>query len=411
MGDRMKQLVDIHVDRCIGCTRCMRVCPTEAIRIKDNKAHLLQERCIFCGNCIANCHKSAYKVTSDSFSNLSKHKINVVLLPISIYGMISNMEELNGIYQTLYNYGFDEVFDLSIVMELINDKIGTLLNHDKTLILSQCPTVVRLIQLKYPSLIPNLLRFDFPFEIGAKLSRKIMSEKYHINPLEIGISYVSECLSNYVAIKEPLGKNKSSVDHVFLFNDIFRNIDYKTEIKQNPLQVAKNGIQFGKIGAYERLNPEVLSVDGIKQVDEVLEKLYVKNLKVKLIEAYSCVGGCIGGNFTLENTFISKWKMNQFGKEIDEQESLAYLNQYQNVLSEDEWYLENSIKPLAPFKLGDSINQSIIKMTQINTILKQLPNIDCCACGSPSCRALAEDIVNNVKTIEDCFILRSKKGE
>jgi len=385
----------------------MRVCPTEAIRIENDKVHLLEERCIFCGNCILNCHKNAYKVSSDSFANLNKHQINVVILPISIYGMTSCIEELAGIYDTLHHYGFDEVFDSSLVTEMLKEKITDSLNeNDETYLLTQCPSVVRLIQLKYPSLLPHLLHFDFPFEIAAKLSRKLFSQKYQVQESDIGISYVSECLSNFIAIKEQLGKTKSNVDNVFLFNDIFRN---SIDFSESKVQVAKNGIQFAKVGTFENISSQnkVLSVDGIREVDEVLEKIYLNQLKdVRLVEAYSCIGGCVGGNFTIENTFVAKWKVNQLYQKIGDHESKTYVNQYRHLLTDSDWLFEKKIEPLAPYKLSDNLNQSMIKMFQINEILNQLPNIDCCACGSPSCRALADDVVNQVKTLEDCYILK-----
>ncbi len=410
----LEHLVDIHVDRCIGCTRCMRVCPTEAIRIQNNKVNLMEERCIYCGNCISNCHKNAYKVTSDSFANLLKHKLNVVLLPISIYGMVSNTEELNAVYQTLYNYGFDEVFDLSIITQILSEKTDYMLsdNNDKTYILSQCPSIIRLIQLKYPSMLNHLLPFAFPFEIGAKMARKLFSKKYNLNEINIGISYVSECLSNFIAIKKPIDKAKSNVDYVFLFNDLFKNINAIKNTNFNK-QVAKKGIQFGKVGAIEKTTniKEYLSVDGINRVSDVLEKVYLDSFShIKIIEAYSCVGGCIGGNFTVENTYLSKWKINHFSQGLSDEESEKYVESYRNYLEGSDWYFKEEIKGKDPFKLSDNINQSLIKMNKINEILKKLPNIDCCACGSPSCRALAEDIVNNHKTIEDCVVLYKNQG-
>ncbi|MFO7754910.1 MAG: 4Fe-4S binding protein, partial [Bacteroidales bacterium] len=36
---------------CMGCTHCMSACPTNAIRIKQGKAHIMEERCIDCGLC------------------------------------------------------------------------------------------------------------------------------------------------------------------------------------------------------------------------------------------------------------------------------------------------------------------------------------------------------------------------
>lgn len=48
-------------NKCTGCTTCLRRCPTEAIRIKDNHAVINQARCIDCGECIRVCPHNAKK--------------------------------------------------------------------------------------------------------------------------------------------------------------------------------------------------------------------------------------------------------------------------------------------------------------------------------------------------------------
>jgi len=204
----------------------MRVCPTEAIRIEDKKVHLIIDRCIYCGNCIKSCHNSAFKISSDSFASLNKYKVNVAILPLSIYGMTANFNELSTVYKTMYDFGFNEVFDLSVITHLIADKIQYNLDTEQShpYILTQCPTIIRLIQLKFPTLMNNLLPFDFPFEIGAKIAKKRFSEKYHLSEEEVGISYISECLSNFITIKQPLGKTKSAVD---ISNFLIIHIDIK----------------------------------------------------------------------------------------------------------------------------------------------------------------------------------------
>ena len=47
--------VRLDVSRCRGCTNCLKHCPTEAIRIRDGRAHIIDEKCIDCGACAENC--------------------------------------------------------------------------------------------------------------------------------------------------------------------------------------------------------------------------------------------------------------------------------------------------------------------------------------------------------------------
>lgn len=45
----------IEKNKCIGCGKCIAVCPVNAIYLKDNKAFIDKEKCIFCGKCLSIC--------------------------------------------------------------------------------------------------------------------------------------------------------------------------------------------------------------------------------------------------------------------------------------------------------------------------------------------------------------------
>ena len=47
-------------------------------------------------------------------------------------------------------------------------------------------------------------------------------------------------------------------------------------------------------------------------------------------------------------------------------------------------------------------------MTKIEELYKQLPGLDCGACGSPTCRSLAEDVVLGRAKFEDCIVRKRK---
>ena len=62
--------VTLNKDNCKGCTNCIKYCPTEAIRVKDGKAKIINERCIDCGECIRRCPYQAKKAVTDSLDLL-----------------------------------------------------------------------------------------------------------------------------------------------------------------------------------------------------------------------------------------------------------------------------------------------------------------------------------------------------
>jgi ArsR family metal-binding transcriptional regulator len=54
------------------------------------------------------------------------------------------------------------------------------------------------------------------------------------------------------------------------------------------------------------------------------------------------------------------------------------------------------------------------KMKKMDELLKVLPGIDCAACGSPTCKSLAEDIVQERATLSTCVFLQElylRKGK
>ena len=59
-------------------------------------------------------------------------------------------------------------------------------------------------------------------------------------------------------------------------------------------------------------------------------------------------------------------------------------------------------------RLSENIGEAMTKYEQIDEILSTLPQLDCGACGAPSCAAMAEDIVQGRASIDNC-IIRQKR--
>ncbi|HPW27718.1 MAG TPA: 4Fe-4S binding protein, partial [Tenuifilaceae bacterium] len=59
----------------------MRVCPTEALRVRGGKALLQSNRCIDCGECYRVCPTGAIIVEQDDFNSIFNYKYRVALVP------------------------------------------------------------------------------------------------------------------------------------------------------------------------------------------------------------------------------------------------------------------------------------------------------------------------------------------
>ena len=226
------------------------------------------------------------------------------------------------------------------------------------------------------------------------------------------VSYITECLANLHAISDAVGKHNSEIDHVFLLSTLFRDILKHLKLTdQQPISTQLDSILWAKVGALRRTTNihEYLSVDGISYVGTILEKVELNQLDhIKLLECYSCVLGCVGGTFTLENPFIAKTKVNGLYEQLSEIHD-DFTNELRQ-LEETVWEFEKPLEQFARQILDDDFMMSLMKLQAINQLYEQLPQIDCCACGSPSCRALAEDVIAGKKQFEDC-VVRNKREE
>ena len=54
-AEERKEGFYVTQDACIGCGRCISVCPQICIRKEDGKAKIIQQNCLHCGRCMEAC--------------------------------------------------------------------------------------------------------------------------------------------------------------------------------------------------------------------------------------------------------------------------------------------------------------------------------------------------------------------
>ena len=172
----------------------------------------------------------------------------------------------------------------------------------------------------------------------------------------------------------------------------------------------KIGIGWARTGgeATALFNEDYLAADGIDHVIHVLDQIENGNIPpIDFIELNACTGGCVGGVLTIQNPFIAKARIQTLRR---------YLPVSRNLLTKEETdyipdlYLIESFPEYEPIaRLSDSVIKSMRMMADIQRLRAGLPGIDCGACGAPTCRAFAEDIVREKASIEECPILISRR--
>ncbi len=408
--------VNLEKDRCKGCTNCIKRCPTEAIRVRKSKAQIIKERCVDCGECIRVCPQHAKTAISDSIEMINGFKYKVAIPAPSLYGQYDKKYSRNKILNALKSLGFDYVYEVAKAAEIVTEATRQLLedpNIKKPMISSACPAVVRLIQVRFPSLIDNLVKLESPMEVAAKIVKSKLHDKHNIAIEDIGVFFISPCAAKVTSVKSPYEKEKSNVDGVISIKDIYIKILLALDRTDDSILLTDAGLEGinwansgGESGALD--TEKVLAVDGIHNVISILEEIENDRLNdIEFVEALSCTGGCLGGPLTVTNVFVAKKAMQ---KHLREASKSRIENKEKRSYKELVWESNVEYKPV--MKLDQDMLKAMEKLEKLEQINSELPGLDCGACGAPNCRALAEDIVRGIASETDCiFKLRERIRE
>jgi hypothetical protein len=275
---------------------------------------------------------------------------------------------------------------------------------------SNCPAIIRLIQIRFPDLIPNIIDIETPIEITARITKTNVSKKTGLDIKDIGVFFITPCTARVTSIRHPIGIAESYVDGAIsmrdVYGDIVRNLgdNNTSDLGERSKESLLWPIAGGQAAALGIEN--YLEVDGIHHVIKVLEELELGKLKdVDFIECSACTGGCIGGPLVIQNPFIAKNRIMKYVRRTDElQCTKEKLNDYIEMYKNGFIRLTEEILPKPVMMLDKDISKSIQKLELVTEILKNLPGLDCGICGSPTCRAFAEDIVNGENKKAICMI-------
>ena len=217
--------VSLDIEKCKGCTACLKRCPTEAIRIRDGHAVINPKRCIDCGECIRVCPYKAKKATHDALSVLDDYKYTVALPAPSLYGQFNNLDNIGYIIRGLLDLGFDDVFEVACAAELVSAYTRKYINREdvkKPVISSACPTIMRLISTNYPYLCENIMPMLSPMDIAAMLAReKAMAEHPELKDEDIGIIFISPCPAKVSYVKNDFAGERNFVSATVSVRDVY----------------------------------------------------------------------------------------------------------------------------------------------------------------------------------------------
>ncbi len=412
--------IRIEPQRCTGRMACLRVCPTEAVRVRGGKAWILEDRCIDCGECARACPHDAIVPCTSSFTDFAKFKYTVALPSPVLYGQFRNDILPHTILAALKRIGFDDAYDVARATEAVSIAIEEHLatyRGPRPLLSPFCPTVVRLIQVRHPNLVDSLIPIESPMEIAAREIKRKKSKELGFREGEIGVIYLTPCPVKMVAIKDPPRKKVSHVDGAIAISEIYQpllsavaSLD-GNNVKEEPVRGIGLGwpVLGGQVASLRAESS--LAVGGLADMERILEEIENGKLSdVQYVECQACPQGCCGGSLTVDNPYVARAKVlrlvDRFGSTPCQDRDAIKALYKRNYFS-----LPGTIPPRPFAPLDKDISKAIQKRKRVQELYDILPQIDCGACGSPTCFSFAEDVVLERARLDECLVLNTKRSE
>lgn len=416
--------LEIDDDQCIGCSRCMKICPTEAIRIRGGKSSINEARCIDCGRCYEVCPTKAIYIKQDDFENIHNYEHSVALVPSVFLSQFSHDTRVSRIYAALKDLGFRHVFEVESAAAIYAEAKHRYANDHQDslpLISSFCPAVVRLIQIKYPSLVDNIMPIKAPLDISALYAVKVLTGQ-GIPRDQIGIFYITPCAAKIAAVKAPVGEEKSIIDGVInmdsLYNRVFKKIkeqgkDYIFPSLRTP-RLSSDAILSTLTNGERRIcmAKRSYSIDGLQNVMDFLDKMENDEIQgVEFLEMRACDQSCAGALFSCDNRFLIGERMYLRARKAAERERNGEMPRDREMDAEKEYLIAHTqvdpVQSRSMMILDEDISKALDKMEKINKLKDYLPQIDCGICGAPTCDAFSADVVGGEACMSECVFYRT----
>ena len=415
----MRKVITNDMEKCVGCNRCIRVCPVEEANMAymengDAKVRVDNTKCIACGACLHACTHGSRLYEDDTERFFEDLRTGT---PISLFcapAGRANLKEWSKVLALLENMGVRKIYDVSLGADICTWGYIRYIqkNNPHSVITQPCPAIVSYILMHRNELLPYLSPVQSPMMCTAIYMRnyKGITDK---------IAAISPCIAKTNEFEES--------DGLVSYNITFNKLE--EYIKRNNLMLPAQGRGYDHIDSsigsifsmpgglketVEFMIGRVLRIDrseGQSTVYKALDAFCKENSAnlPAIFDVLNCTEGCNLGtgcrhektvfevNTAMENARQGSTK----GREREYFEQLY--EEYDKTLRLNDFIRNYRPAPVPRIRIDDNaVEEAFVKLGKYD---EKNRAFDCGACGSDSCKEMAQKIAKKINTPENCIKL------
>ncbi len=414
-------------DNCIGCGRCMLVCPSSECNVSvyrggKRKLAVNSTNCIDCGACISVCSHDAREYADDTerfLADLASGENISVMLSTGFY--LTFGKRSRNILGYLRSLGVNKIYDSGYGADIfvwlnaryIKNYEGE--RQQRPFIMNSCPAVTHYISRYVPQAVNYIIPVRTPPLCTAMYARKYLGDKSKI-------AYISSCISRKDEFENNSGGVK--IDYSITFAHLMKYLeDMDLSFFDSEADLVSDG--FGSvISASVGLRDFVASLfsdeeiissyNGLsystRKLMETTGNINVRHPTISIITA--CKNGCVssgGSGITLENNYEIYLSELQRLRALTMKKKHEYSSYWEIYRSLSEKFAELDpadfiYEPQDRFVQQHSVPGPVINQIfgTMNMNTEASRHIDCRACGYNTCYEMAEAVAKGYARISDC---------
>jgi len=408
-------LISVDPRTCRGCWRCVRLCPTHAIRAVDGTAEVIAEKCIGCGACVAGCRNGSFRVRNDGalVDRLLAGGRPVVALLATEFVAAMHPVAPDAVEDALHEAGFYAVESTVLGEEVValEYEARHAVGNGLPVLRSTCPVVNDWVRRYHPEFVAALAPVVPPYVAQAAIIKALY-------PPGTAVVYVSPC---YARKDEALSADfAGAVDAAIGFDELKRAIGRmdgspprtahrreRRERRPEPLKEISltDGYPRSTLASHRMIDPAVQVVRGLAELDTLLTAIEAGETAPAIIDALNCEG-CIDGPTVSPG-------MSLFAKR-----NLVAADRHRRVRTAVS--SREIVRHLPPLELRRSFTPEPVDVpvpddATLREILREAgfvddgDIVDCRACGYDSCLEHAAATYRGDSTWEVCFPLQRRR--